>query len=74
MRGLLPYDFNQNSLGAAPVELSIKDLLPWTEIELPLRYRHHDFPAHDLSLVMGISVVLAGSVVVVTVGTRVKGR
>src|SRR5262249_44140621 len=54
-------DLDQHSLGPPAVELAVEDLLPRAEVELALGYRHHDLAAHDLALVVGVGVVLAGA-------------
>src|SRR5271166_4565337 len=62
---LFANDLDQYALAATSVELAIEDLLPGTEVEFARRNRHHDLPAHDLAFHMGISVVLADSVMAV---------
>ena len=65
---LLPDDLDQHPLGSAPVELAVEDLLPRAEIQLPFGDRHHDLAAHDLALVVGVGVILAGAVMVIPLG------
>src|SRR6185295_10546777 len=69
----LPDHLHQHPLRPAAVELAVEDLLPRAEVELPLRDRDHDLPAHHLPFVVGVAVVLAGLVVVVALGARVVG-
>ena len=61
----LPDHFHQRALFSPAVELSIEDLLPWAEIELPFRDGDHDFPAHHLPFQMGVGVVLARPVMTI---------
>src|SRR5207245_8736591 len=56
---------DQHALGPAAVELPVEDLLPGAEVQLAPGHRHHHLPAHDLPLVVGVAVVLAGAVVVI---------
>ena len=65
IRGSLPDDLDQNSLGSPAVEFAVEDLLPGSEVELPLGDRDDDLAAHDLALVVGVGVVFAGLVVAV---------
>src|SRR5262249_47558919 len=62
---LSPDRLDQAALGPAPIELAVEDLLPRAEIELALGDRHHHFAAHDLSLVVGVGVILARPIVLV---------
>src|SRR5271157_4929697 len=68
---LLSHDLDQHPLLAAPVELAVEDLLPGPKVELPAGNCHDDFAAHHLPLEMGVTVVFAGAVVVVGLGTRI---
>jgi len=47
---LLTNDLDQHTLRPAAIELTIEDLLPRTEIKLPIRNGNHHFPTHDLPL------------------------
>ena len=62
---LVPYDFNQNALRPPPIEFAIEDSLPRSEIESTFGDGNDNFAAHDLSFVMGISIILASAVVFV---------
>jgi len=64
---LLSDHFDQDSLGSAAVELSVKDLFPGAEIEGASSDGHSHLSAHDLSLEMGIPIVLSRAVVPVLV-------
>jgi hypothetical protein len=63
---LIADDLDQHALAATAVELAIKNLLPGTEVEFARRNCDHDLSSHDLAFHMGISVVLASSVMTVT--------
>ena len=58
-------DLYENPFFPPPVKLSIENLLPRPKIELSSSNSDHDFPAHDLSLHMGIRVVFSGVVMAV---------
>jgi len=62
---LVPYDLDQNALWPPPVEFAVEDSLPRPEVESTVGDGNDDFAAHDLSFVMGVSVVLACAVVFV---------
>ena len=62
---LLSDDLHQHTLAPAPVEFTVKDLLPRTEVEPAFRNGDDDFAAHDLTLDMGIAVILAGLVMLI---------
>ena len=51
-------DFDENPLSSFAVELAIKNLLPWAEIELPFCNSDYDFSPHHLTLQMGIGIIL----------------
>lgn len=71
---LFAYYLYQYSLVAPAIELSIKDLFPRTKVELAIRNRHHNLSPHNLALVMSITVIFSGAIVMISFGTRVKGR
>jgi hypothetical protein len=50
---------------SASVELTIEDLLPRPEVQLALRDRDHDLPAHDLAFQMRVGVIFASSIMVI---------
>ncbi|CUQ66967.1 protein of unknown function [Candidatus Nitrospira inopinata] len=56
-------DFHQHSFSSTAVELPVKNLLPWTEVQLAARDGHHHLPPHDLTFHVSVAVVLAGVVV-----------
>jgi hypothetical protein len=43
-------DLNKDPLTPPSIELPIKNLLPWTEIESPLSDGYNDFPPHNGAL------------------------
>ena len=59
----LPNDLDENSLSASPVELVVEDMLPGTEVQPAVGDGDDDLAAHDLTLVVGVGVVLTGAVV-----------
>lgn len=65
---LLADDLDQHALFAAAVELAVEDLLPGPEVQLAGGHRYDHFTAHHLALDMRVSVVFAGSVVMVMAG------
>jgi hypothetical protein len=71
---LLPDDLDQHPLGPVAVEFAVENLFPRAEVEFPLGDGDDDFPAHDLTLQMGVGVVLAGAVVVVMVRVGIERR
>ena len=73
-RRLFSDHLDQHTLGPAPVEFAVKDLLPRAEIEFPVRDRDDDLAAHDLAFVVGVGVILAGAVMVISLGRRVEWR
>src|SRR3990172_11891696 len=70
--GSLADDLDQDPLSPTPVELAIEDLLPWAEIELAARDRHHHLAPHHLALQVRVPVVFPRPVVVVP-GDRLAG-
>jgi hypothetical protein len=71
---LLPDDFHEYALVAAPVEFAVKNLLPRAEVEAALGDRHYHLAAHHLPLEMRIGVVLAGAIVPVLRNRFVGGE
>jgi hypothetical protein len=60
---LLSDDFHQHALPAPSVELAVENLFPRAEVQFAFGDRDDDFPAHDLTFEMGVSVVFASTVV-----------
>jgi hypothetical protein len=58
-------DFDQHSFAPPPIELTVEDLLPRTEVELAARDRHHHIAPHHLALKVCVPVVLPRPVVLV---------
>ena len=48
------------------VKLTVENLLPGTKMEPSFCDGNNHLPTHDLALVMGIAVILSGSVMLVT--------
>lgn len=72
--GLFSDDFDQNSFGASAVEFAVENLFPRAEVETSFGYGDDDFSAHDLPLVMGVAVILAGPVVMIRFRRRIERR
>src|SRR5688500_17207002 len=70
----LSNDLHQHPLPPSPVEFGVEDLLPRAEIQLAVRDRDDDLPAHDLALEVGVGVVLARAVVAVLARRLVRGE
>src|ERR1039458_4244088 len=70
---LFPNHFNHHPFRPSPVELAIKDLFPWSEVEPAVGNGDNDFAAHDLAFHVGVGVVFAGAIVMVTLGRRIEG-
>jgi len=66
-------DLYEYSLLSPAVELVVKDVLPRSEVQLSVSDCYHNLTAHDLPLMVGIGVILACAVVVVTVWRGIEG-
>ena len=62
---LLSDDFHQDAFAPAPVEFSVEDLLPGAEVQLAVGDGNDDFTPHDLTLQMGVGIVLSGIIVAI---------
>jgi len=62
---LVPYDLDQNALRPPSIKFAVEDSLPRSEVEPTVGDGNDYFAAHDLSFVMGVSVILARAVVLV---------
>ena len=71
---LLADDLDQDPLGPPTVELAVEDPLPGAEVQLALGDRHGHVAAHDLTLVMGVAIVLTGAVVVIDLRRGIERR
>jgi hypothetical protein len=69
---LLSDDLDEDFFAASPIEFAVEDLFPRPEIQLPLSDGDDDFPPHDLSFHVSVSVVLAGAIVLVPRGRWIK--
>src|SRR5207247_10520670 len=58
-------DLHQHSLASPAIELTVKDLLPRTEIQFTVADRHHDFASHYLPFYMRVGVVFSRIVVAI---------
>src|SRR5581483_128225 len=65
-----PHHLDDDPFPPLPVELSVENLLPRAEIELPGGDRQHDLMPHDRALQVRVCVVFAGLVMPV----RQRGR
>src|SRR3954454_19588025 len=66
-------DLDHHPLGAPAVEFAVEDLFPGSEVEAAVGDRHHHLAAHDLPLVVGVRVVLAGAVVLIALRAGIEG-
>jgi hypothetical protein len=57
---LLPNNLHQHPFAPPAIELAVKDLFPWAEIQPSFRDCHHYLPAHDLPFHVSVCVVFAG--------------
>ena len=71
IRSLSDY-LDQHSLFSSAVEFAVENLFPRAEVQFAFGDCNEDFPAHDLTLEMGVSVVFAGPVVSIGGGRRVR--
>jgi len=65
-------NLHKDPLFSSPVKLTVEDLLPGPEIEIPLRHSNDNLPPHDLPLQVGVSVILSRPIVEVP-GDRLMG-
>lgn len=63
----LPDDLDQNTFAAFPIEFSIKDLFPRTEVEPSASHGDHDLPTHDGPFQVCVGVVLTSVVPVLRI-------
>jgi len=63
--------FDQHALSPAAVEFAVENLFPRPEIQFGFGNCDDNFPAHDLTLKVGVGVVFAGSVMSIGGGRRV---
>ena len=64
--GSLAENFHERAFAAAAVELAVENLFPRAEVEFARSHGDDDLAAHDGALEVGVGVVLAGAVVVVS--------
>src|SRR5215213_11226310 len=63
---LLTDDFHQHALLTPAIKLAIKNLLPWSEVQLTSCDRNDDLATHHLSLNVSVSVIFSSLVVMIT--------
>ena len=63
---------DQYPLFSSAVEFAVENLFPRSEIQFAFGDCNHDFPAHDLTFEVGVSVIFAGPVVSIGGGGRVR--
>src|SRR3972149_834753 len=68
---LFPNNLHQNPFPSSAIKLPIKNLLPGTKIQFALCNCNHDFPSHNLSFQMGISIIF--TIVVTVLGNWFMG-
>src|SRR4029453_6782392 len=67
-------DLYQHSLASPAIELTVKDLLPRTEIQFTVADRHHHFASHYLPFYMRICVVFSGIIVAILLDRLMRSR
>ncbi len=65
IRNLFADNLDEHPFFSLAVKFPVENLLPGTKMQLPFCDGNNNFPTHDLALVMGIAVILSGSVVLV---------
>ncbi len=65
-------DLHEHPLRSTSVELAVEDLFPGSEVEFSFGDSNDDLSTHDLPLQMRVGIVLAGPVVLVTLGRGVE--
>src|SRR5262249_24894551 len=70
----LPDDLDEYAFRPLPIELTVEDLLPGTEIEFAVGDCNHNLMAHHLTLVMCVAVVLPSAVMIIAFGGGVERR
>ncbi len=65
-KGLFADNLDEHPFFSLAVKLTVENLLPGTKMQPPFCDGNNDFPTHNLALMMGITVILSGSVVLVT--------
>ena len=61
----LPNNLYEDSFAAQALELVVKDVLPRPQVQLAVRDGDNYLTAHDLPFVVGVSVILAGTIMVI---------
>ena len=63
--GLFADNLDEHPFFSFAIKLPVENLFPGTKVQPPFCDGNNDFPTYDLALVMGIAVILSGSVVLV---------
>jgi hypothetical protein len=71
---LFPNDLYEDTLSPSSVKLPIEDLLPGAKVKPPFGDSDHHLSAHDLTLQVGIPVILTGPVVSIPGRGFVRGE
>ena len=71
---LFANNLHQHPFATVAIEFAVEDLLPGPKVEPAFGDGDDDFAAHDLAFHMGISVILAGAIVVILAGGGVRGE
>ena len=61
-----PNNLHQDAFAPASIEFAVKNLFPRPEVQFAFRDRGDDFATHDLTLQVGVSVVLASAIVAIS--------
>ena len=67
-------DLNQNTLGPASIKLTVEDGLPGSEVKPAVGDGDKNLTSHNLTFVMGVTVVLARAIVLVTTDRFMRGK
>jgi len=70
--GSFAQDFHEHPFFPSAIKLVIEDMFPGPQVELALGNSYHDLPAHDLPFHVGIGIVFACTVVMVSLGGRIE--
>jgi hypothetical protein len=70
---LLSDYFHQHSLAPSAVEFAVENLFPRAEVQFAFGDCNDDFPAHDLTLEVGVGIVFASAIVAIS-GSRLMRR
>ena len=71
---LLSDDFDEHPFPSVSVEFAVEDLFPGAEMQFAFRYGDDCLASHDLAFVVGIAVVFAGTVMLITADWFMRGK